>query len=729
MAKSVIHLASILASIGVLTTTVAGAQSAPAQSPNSADSSPALDEIVVTAEKRSANLQSVPIAVSAVSGAALATENVQDMSDLELAVPGINVVRQNTSVQFFIRGVGTDGAAAGQESAIATFIDGVYIPSLSGTTFQLTNIDRIEVLKGPQGTLYGRNATGGAVNVITKTPSQDASFDFDVGYGNFETAQTNFYGTMGLTKNIAIDLAGTYTDQNAGFGRNVYTGGQAISTRDYAGRSKIYGDFDTTRVTLAADYAEESGDSFTAYRALPSGHLLNGQVGWPYGFWDIQSNDPLPDRVTNDGLSLKVEQDLSSLLFTSISAYRRVHEYQVVDYDTTPLQLLEVPQNEMDGQFTQEFQLSSNKSDLVKWIAGVFYLRSYAIYAPFEVTGLGLAPATSQVIEDRQDTTSLAGYAQATVELASDTHLTLGARDTYDRRELRANDYLILPPAVIDTLFETPQQRVSFNRPQWRVALDHQFTQDMMVYASYNRGVKSGVYNLTAPNNPAVSPEVLDTYEVGFKSELLDHRIRFNAATFYYKYRDIQLTSLVNASQTLLNAATAEIFGAEAQVDVAVTSQFNVHAGGQWLHDRYTEFQGVPVEEPGAFGDVQVSCTAVPGVCNGSGHRMIKTPDGTFNASADYTFPLPTGALALSAEYLWTDGFFWTADNRIRQNAYSLVNGQAKYTFADGHYNVRLWTRNLTNTKYYLTQAEAVTGDIGIPAPPRTYGIDVGVHF
>jgi iron complex outermembrane receptor protein len=693
------------------------------------ESGTALAEIVVTAEKRTANLQTVPISVSAVSGATLQSANVQDMSDLEVAVPGISVVRQNTAVEFFIRGVGTDGAAAGQESAIATFVDGVYIPSLSGTTFQLNDVDRIEVLKGPQGTLYGRNATGGAVNVITKTPSQDTHVDFDIGYGNYQTTESHFYGTTGLTKNIAIDVTGAYSDQGQGFGRNVFTAGDANKTRDYAGRSKLYGDFDTTRITLAVDYADESGDSFTDYRALPSGHLLNGQVGWPYGFWDIQSNDALPDRIANSGASLRVEQDVGPLVFTSISAYRRLHEYQVVDYDTTPLQILEVPQNENDGQLTQEFQLASNKNEVFKWIAGVFYLRSYASYSPFEVTGEALAPATAQVIQDRQDTTSVAGYAQGTVEVVRGTHLTLGLRDTYDRRELRATDDLNFADGTLFPVVAPLQDRVSFNRPQWRIALDQQLTQDMMVYASYSRGVKSGVYNLTAPNNPPVSPETLDAYEIGLKSEFLDHRVRINAATFYYKYSDIQLTSLVNASQTLLNAATAEIFGAEAQIDAALTNHFSVHAGGQWLHDRYIQFPGVVVEVPGAFGDDQVSCTPQPEVCNGSGHRMIKTPDGTFNARADYSIPLPSGELALSAEYLWTDGFFWTADNRARQDAYSLVNAQAKYTFGDGRYNVRLWTSNLTNTKYYLSVAEAVTGDIGIAAPPRTYGIAAGVHF
>lgn len=696
-----------------------------------------VEDIVVTAQKRSENLQDVPISISAVTSDTLQSAGVKGTEDLQIAVPGIQVSRQNTSTQFYIRGIGTTGAAAGQEAATAVFVDGVYMPSMTGSTLGLNNIERVEVLKGPQGTLYGRNATAGAVNVITRTPSTDTHANAEFGYGNYDTVDASTYITTGLADNVAIDFAGRYANQGNGFGRNVTTGGDANKRREYALRTKLYGDFGALKLTAAADYSKETGDTGVTYRPTETGVLLSGQKGYSYGFYDIQADATPVTRVVNKGISGRVEYDAGPITITSITAYRDVSQFTVVDFDASELPLAKVLQTEGNGQFTEELQFASSNKNGFDWIVGLFYLDSYAKYAPFALEGAFAAPFVRQNVLARQDTKSYAAYAQATLDVWQDARITVGARYTIDKRELTASVTANSPAGTEVSLVPEFSKQETFKKPQWRIALDQRLNSDVLLYASYSRGFKSGVYNLTDPFNPVVRPETLDAFEVGVKSDLFDRRLRFNVAGFYYLYDDIQLTSLIQANQQLLNAAKAKVYGIDVDFNAVPVENLNIRGGGQWLHARYTNFPGVPIVVPGVAGNATVSCPDPsgalpnsPGFCDGSGNRMIKTPDIQFTFGVDYTIPLASGSgLTFTADWLYNDGFFWEPANRTRQKSYSLVNGQVRWTNADKSVFVRVWARNLLDKEYYNQIVEAVTGDIGTPAAPRTYGASVGFSF
>lgn len=680
-------------------------------------------DIVVTAQRRAENLQDVPISVSAVTGEDAQAQGILTSNDLQFAVPGLNITRTTSATNIFVRGIGTAGGATGQDSAVAVFIDGVYLPSMSASTFSLNNIERIEVLKGPQGTLYGRNATGGAVNIITRLPSEDASVEARIGYGNLDTIEASFYGTTGIAPGVAIDLAGYFRDQGDGFGRNTVSGRGVNATEDINIRSRLLIEFSPdTRLILSGDYSNNEGSIGIAFRGIPSSTLLDGSIGYSGRFFDSDSEFQPFLQTELFGGAARFEHEFGNFNFVSLTAYRGQDAFQRVEVDGTSLPIIDAPLFSDDGQFTQEFQLGYT-GDQLNWIVGLYYLNSFNEYDPFQILGFAVAPLERAVTLSRQETKSYAAFGQLTWEFVPDTNLTLGARYTRDERDLEASTFGVLPGGTQIPLGPDISDSANFGKPTWRIALDRRFSPQVLAYASYSRGFKSGVYNLTAPSDPVVRPETLDAFELGIKTDLLRRHLRFNAAAFYYTYDNIQLTQIEGTVQRLLNAASAEVWGLDTDFEALVTENLTISGGVVYLHNEYTSFPGAPFSTPvpGAGNAI------VPG--DASGNRMILVPDWTANISVNYTAPLFGGELATNVSYAYNDGFFWAADNRVRQDSFNLFNAQMMWTSPDGTYDVRIFGRNLFNEKYLVAVNENNTGDIGTPAPGRSYGVSFGVHF
>ncbi|WP_169799527.1 TonB-dependent receptor [Novosphingobium lentum] len=732
-----------------------------------------LQEIVVTAQKRAENLQSVPIAISAVPAAALAEAGIRTTQDLAESVAGLNVTRTTEATVFTLRGVGTQGGSTGQDSAVATFVDGVYIPSMAGATFALNNIERIEVLKGPQGTLYGRNATGGAVNVITKTPQQDFSMDASLGYGNLQTMEGNLYATGGLAHGVAADIAVYYRNQDKGFGFNKIINQDVNKSRDIVVRSKLLFELGPdTKLTLAGDYARTSGSFAIAYRPVPTSQLINGTGYAAFtaagnGYYDSQS-EFLPRIDTQMyGGSAKLEHHMGDFSLTNIVAYRGSKGFQRVDVDATALKIVDAPLFNQEKQWTEELQLAYDHGP-IKAIAGLFYMDATSQYNPFQIVGaaIGSAPGPDRlVIYSAQKTKSYAGFGQVTWEFAQDTNLTVGGRYTSDQRKLHATQAVAIEPdpTALCTQFcdekagfliplGTIDQAKTFNKATWRLALDHKFSSDLMVYASYSRGFKSGVFNLTSPGDAPAKPETLDAGEIGFKSTIMN-RIRFNAAGFYYKYKNIQAFQVNGASTTLTNAASAKIYGVDFDFLAELGAGFSLSGSGAYLHHRYGDFPvatvsflsqpaGAPSYDnliPGAGFISGVGNYVFPGCsgaanagkfyCSATGNKLVNTPDFTFNMGLNNKLTLAGGELATNVNWSYNSGFFWAVDNRVKQPKFSLFNAQMTWTAPDGHFNIRGFVRNLTDKKYLLSLNENGSGDEGVPAAGRTFGGSIGFHF
>lgn len=710
-----------------LCSTAAMAQTAPAPEPQDESR---LEEIVVTAQKRAQNLQDVPISVVALTSDAIAASGVSSVEGISSLVPGITLTRQSAATIIFIRGIGTTGGQAGQEGAVATFVDGVYQPSMSGSTFSLNNIERIEVLKGPQGTLYGRNATGGAVNVITREPSFTRTGQAEFGYGSHNTVDASAYVSLPIVDNvIAADIAAIYSNVMDGFGRNVITGGKANTRKDWSLRSKILiQPSEDTKIVLSGDYTEDSGAFGVSLRPLPgSTRILQGPVADLGSFYNIENDFDPSLKTKNWGVSGRIEQNFGGARLTSITAYRDLKQFQNLDLDTGPLPLFEFNGHERNWQFTQELQLASASDSRVQWIAGLFYLDAESAYDPYDLAGLGFAAngIAGFLNNPIMKTKSYAAFGQATFPLFDEnTNLTLGARYTIDERKFSPNLINVEFNGSL-TRVPFPNQERTFKKPTWRIALDHKFTEDFMMYGSYSRGFKSGVYNLSAPADSVVKPETLDAWELGIKSDLLDRRLRINLAGFYYKYKDIQLTIIKGAGQSLLNAASAEVYGVDLDFEAVLSDNLSLRGGGELIHARYGKFDDAPIGT--VLTTFPFGTSYSPG--DATGNHMIRTPTFSANVAADFHVPVGSGTLSANASYSYNSGFFFEPDQRLKQKAYSLVNAQIRWGVDEDRFYVKGYVKNLFDTHYWAQQTGVFTGDLGNPAFGRQYGLAVGFKY
>ena len=731
-----IHNKSLLVRSSLLALVLALGAPATALAQAADDGTGQVEDIVVTAQKREERSLTVPIAISTISARALEAQGVTSTSNLAMSVPGLQINRSLNSATPFIRGVGNPSGAAGEEGATAIYIDGVYNSNQYANLFELNSIERIEVLKGPQGTLFGRNSAGGAILVTTKTPSHDFGLNAFVGYANYDTISGGAYVTGGLTETIAANLAVQASDQNDPWGRNLTTGSGNGISKYFSIRSKLLWEIgDRTRVTLAGDYYRQK-------ESLRSHVFTQTPFATP-GFYDTLGNVDSSTDMKNYGGSLRIEHDADPFQIVSITAHRKTRSYGIFDFDSLPLQVVSFePLTPRDMSWLQEVQVLSNPGSDIKWVAGVFLFHNTAGYYPFIQRGLGTLATAGGFIDRRdvQTTNSFAGFAQATFPILENTHLTLGGRYSIDDRKL---DYVQVSynPVTNATVTLAPAPvKVSYPKATWRIALDHQFTPDVMIYASYNTGFKSGLFNLNTPTDPAVRPETIDALEAGLKARLLDGRLQVEASGFHYKFKDIQLRKVLTTGGTqLLNAAAGRIYGFDLSVQAVPVDNLSLNGSLEVLNTRFTRF-------PNAPGSVPLPATATAGVCpaassgpatggnltctlDATGNDMLQAPPFTANIGATYTIPVGESSIVLNGAYSYNSGFFWEPDNRLKEKAYENVNASIAWKAPEDRWQVRVWGQNLTNTKRSSLTVSSGTGDSIQPSSPRTYGVTLSAKF
>lgn len=710
------------------------AQTTPATGTGATASAPAsdgtqLDEIVVTAQKRAQNSQKIPISVAAISGANLETRGIESVTDLGTSVSGLVFQRVNGIVLPFLRGVGNTGNAAGNEASVATYIDGVYFPRPVSSFFDLKNIERVEVLKGPQGTLFGRNSTGGVINIITRDPSHETSVSASLAYGRFNTVQGDAYLTGALSDTIAMDLSisGKTGD---GFGNNIATGGRFGYEDSILVRSKLlWTPGSDTRVTLTGFY---SGSKQSSQRASFPGYasksFLTGTVlpSNSLSFYDGTDSDGSRDIFKVFGATLRIEQDLSFAKLISISAFSKSKEDSIYDVDF-------LPQNDATAQgkgpvkvFTQELQLVNALGSSFDWIVGAYYYNNKTAYTSLTFTG-PLFGGFDYDSPGQQKIESISGFAQATVELLPGLKATGGVRYTHD--DLRGSgQFQLLGPPAGPLVTNVPDGRDKISKVTFKAALDYQFTSDVLGYGSFSRGYKAGNFNLlTYGSNTPTRPETIDAYEVGLKSELFDRRVRLNGAVFYYKIANPQVALIKGQTIFFSNAGGSEVKGAEFDAEFAVARGFSVRAGATYLDSKYTDYLGAPASIPDLANGGSIP---VAGGINAKGNRTPLAAKLTFNLGADYTIQTSAGDFTLTADWSHNSGYFFEPDNLLRQRSYELVNSQLRWKINDT-YGVRVFGRNLAGERIIAGAAsyQGPTGFAYVPAPPRTWGIALDVDF
>ncbi len=726
--------------------TGAFAQDAASTAPQ-ADESRGVQEIIVTAQRRAENLQDVPIAITAVGSQALASAGISETNTLTQAVPSVQFSRSGASGLFFVRGVGTTNASIGDEGSNAFYVDGVYMPDLSSTVMQFNNIDRIEVLKGPQGTLFGRNAFGGLIQVITKEPGDHLDASAQAGYANYNTIQGQAYIGGPITNGISADIALTGYDQQDGWGRNITLDRDIKKMKYWGARSKIViRPSDAVKFVLAGDYYDTDDNTAIGW-SVDEDYLVRGGIR-SVGSMDTASNNYSLTQLRNWGVSLTGEFDLGFANLTSISSLRDSRNKSDFDVDATQVPYLRIAFTSGSRAYQQELRLASADTDPISWQIGAFYLHS-EVYNRSRFTGLALGGLTTgQYIDATLDTDSIAGFGELTWSITPTTKLTGGIRYTNDKRTL-GGGYAPLVSNVVGTLIPTDDE-LSYGKFTWRAAIRQEITHDVSVYASYNRGFKAGTYSLQNPQLPPVKPQYINAYEVGVKSELFGRALRLNAAAFHYDISDYQVRSAAVGTlgtAVLLNAASVKVNGIDVDFEAAPTKGLRLFGGFTWLHSRFDYFgptdtlAGAPFIYP-LPAVCNAQGTSNPGMSTGpqtggfltcfgdaSGLQTPTAPDFSASLGASATIPLnEVQELRANMMASYNSGYPFEADGVLRQDAYMLLNGSIEYRPTD-RWGLEFWAKNISDTKYFQQKISTGLGATTARAAPRTYGVTLKFDY
>jgi iron complex outermembrane receptor protein len=707
------------------------AGSAPAvQNASAADATP---DVVVTAQRRAERLQDVPIAVTALSADQLLASGVTDVTKLNTVTPGLYIQASTGFVSPHIRGIGTSAGGAGLENSVAMYVDGIYMASQAGSLLSLNNIERVEVLKGPQGTLFGRNATGGLIQIITRDPTQAFKADLSAGYGSYDTFTANAYFAGGIAPHLAADIAGQVTTMGRGYGLNVATGNDVYRTKfDLALRSKwVFTPTTATTVKLALDYERRIGNMSISSREVPG---LVPAFGPAYNIatWNINANfDPF-QRLDGGGASLDIQQDLGGVQLQSVTSYRKSTYALGFDTDLTATPAQAVTNSVLhDRQISQELKLQSGAGSKIQWVVGAYYFNANAELDPNIVTlgGPAIPPPPAPPIvgissDARLTTRAWAGYGQVTIPLGDRTKLTGGFRYSSERRTIFATTAATLINGFVLAPFgPDASQAQTFSAPTWRVSLDHKLDDNTLLYASYNRGFKSGGYNARLPTAPAFQQEMLDAYETGIKTDLFDKVLRFDAAFFYYKYRNIQVSRFEQNNVFIYNGAGAEIYGLDLDLQLRPARGLTIDGGLSLLHDRFTSFPNADRYTPNPAGG------SIRSTVSATGNRLPITPDATVNLNVHYVHETQAGRWSFDLGGYYNTGFYGQPDNVLKQNAFATLDASIGWKTPDKRFGVRLWGKNLTDHPITTALGQSDTSAIVQYDAPRTYGVTLSADF
>jgi iron complex outermembrane receptor protein len=694
----------------------ARAQGAPAERDTS------LEEVVVTAQRRSERLVDVPISITSVSANQLERAGVSGLLDLTIMVPGLKVDRQGGNTQPAIRGVTTLIADTGSDSNVAIYIDGVYQPNQRANNFDLPDIERIEVAKGPQGTLFGRNATGGAIQIFTKAPSFTPTGRFELGGGSYHDIYGKAYvsGPV-IADRVAVSLTGFFEKMD-GYYHDLRKGGAHVGKLDSdLVRGKILlTPTDDLKITLIGTWLYRNDTSAGMLQPLngnSQGRLVNPNGLFPTTPYETAVDGAITDSETRSAM-LKVEYDLGFGTLASTTSYADTNVHSLTDPDFSSVSVVTYDIRQPSKTFMQEVNFASLKDGPFSWIGGLFYYHSDARYAPLAI------PQSRVAIRAQQVAKAWAAFGEATYDVTDRLSVIGGVR--YSREQHRLGGSFVVPsyPAIARHTWDawTP-----------RVALRYEIAKNTNAYASYSKGFKSGGFSTGSLNANPYNPESITAYEVGIKSRP-SGAVQLNAAAFYYDYKNQQVQSAIKVNGVDLgvtnNAAAAEIYGVDFDAAWQLTPEFAVNAGLSIMDASYKSYKAALVNVPRVqAAGVDCRCGNVTAVVDASGNPMIRAPDWTLTLSANYRKVFELGTLGLNGTLYHTDNYFITPDKRVQQPSYTMFNAQASWRPRGSHLEFTVYGKNLTDKAVFSSVFVNGLGDGVAYAAPRTFGGSVGYAF
>lgn len=753
--KSLLHFSSSIAAIGLASQACANAQDAEQEA---AKQKSGIQTIVVTAQKRAEDVQDIPLSVTAIGSEALETTGFDSLADLSKLSPSLQLSNFGPIAFVTLRGIGNENTTAGGDPGVALHYDGVYLGRPVATLFTAFDTERVEVLRGPQGTLYGRNATGGSINYITKKPTSDFEAQGDLTYGNFDRKRARASVNVPLSDSIATRVVGFWEDRD-GWSQNAFPGGRNGNDannwgiRGHVSFEPSDSDF---KALFSANYVETGGVGSTPelrefYPGSTTGQNLAGPPIPGTNNYLVNGvpivNDLRPFRESKDAdqfrdsdfllLSATLEYDFGGVTVKSITGYAETSYAALTDQDYSPLPLAELFIQESSEQFSQELQILSNNGVGFNWILGAYYFHEdasrqsqffgsrYDIIAGGASQGLGIDVPSGFDVGGDVTSESFAFFAQATYDITDQLAVTGGIRYTNDSKDGVNRGFQFGPAPYSGPV------AASFDKITYRVAVDYDISDEVLLYGSFSTGYKSGGINqvaIPALTNPVFRPETVKAIEFGMKSQFLDRSLQLNLSLYQNKYDDLQFQVFGLFGPEAFNASGATVQGVEIEL-VALPAdwfQFDASVG-------YTD----------ATFDAQV----VNGV-QLDGNRVQRTPEWTFNAGSTINWDVGSSSMKLRAEVNHTSEIFYTAFNRSAgftapggsdlAEGYVNANLRLFWFSPDERFSLQGYVTNLFNS----TQIGNVFRDIGFLGtagdggpenityrPPRQYGITAGFKF
>jgi len=699
-----------------------------------------IDEIVTTAQRREQSTQDVPVAVTVLTTAELETKQIGDTLDIQNFVPNLNIGTNTgtaNAARIFLRGIGEDESRGAVEPAVGTYIDGVYIGRLVGSLLDLVDLEQVEVLRGPQGTLYGRNSNGGAIKISTIKPQAENGFSGKFTYGNNERIDVKGTANFAVSDSTAIRVSGLYKTRDGFFdiipnGAAAGEGSEDVGDVDtLAFRGSISQDIGDWNVLITADYTDDDSDPIpssvlpgldadnnvftvepvpgmpclTPGATAPAGPF---QFTRPVGCFNGFSNETI-----SQGIAGTITGELAGHTVQSISSFRKL------DDDLSSHIGFPFAQETDQEQFSQEITFSSNLDGAFNYVVGGFYFREdlnldSAFVFPFRVAA---------------DTESISVFGQGSFEISDRATLTGGVRYTDESREFAGVNF----SSGLNSAADNDISNVSYT-----AKIDYDVTDNLLAYASYSTGFKGSGFSPDCFSPTAcflpVEEEEVDTIEFGVKSQIWDNRLQFNATYFYNDYDNLQIGATVpGLGFTRFNVDKTQIQGLEFDLRFKPTDRFELIANLGLLDAEYDELTEA---QAGGLTNNSAGC---PGAAVLAGQALIdcaldldlkNAPNYKANIAAIYTQPLAGGDLTFSGDVSFEDDSFSLVANNPASAVVdipTLINGRISYTPEDSFWSIALWAKNITDEEYW--RAGTATANAVYASEPATYGVDVGFNF
>ncbi len=684
-----------------------------------------LEEVVVTARKREENLQNIPVAATVLTAAALEARSATDVADITASVPNVSYQDRagghQTSIG--IRGIASNVRNIGLEDSVGVYVDGVYIGRPMFYNIDLAEVQQIEILRGPQGTLFGKNTIAGALNITSKAVPESFEGKVTASIGDYGLRYVKGYvgGMFTDTVGGSLSIVSKKTD---GYMDNLFDGSelQAVDQQGVAGKLQIQPS-DGVNIVISADYSEKDNDVNGSQIIVPGGAGLgldfgdgvDGIFGEQYGPFTVNEDGPQKYEEEVSGFAVTADFDLANdFTLTAIAAVRQMDLVASFDDDNSPVDGVNSVFTDEAEQSSLELRLASPGDQTFDWLFGVFYFdqevdsnRHTQAFGALDVFGIGTV-----------ETTSMAAYFSGDYHFTDRLDLNIGLRYTRDEKEALWNQSGS-GTAAFGLPVITLEGDETWNEVSPTLALTYAISDDASVYGKVSRGFKGGGFmtDLVGEVGFQLEPETVTSYEVGLKSTLVDGRLRLNAAAFVADYEDLQTLDLAGLQFVGANAGQATLQGIEVDFEFLATEALKISGGLGFTDSEYDEFlQNVN----GTINDL-------------SGNTLSNAPELTASVLIDYVQPISDYLeIRVSADVSFKDDIHYSVTNDpvALGDSYTLANARIGVAQQENQWNVALWVKNLADEEYFTFLRNGPFGQqTGLFGEPRTYGIDVTYNF